>query len=92
MTTRIFSLLALSVSLLCVALQRCTAAGVQRAQLMKPGGGPDLKFTHSGYLPVNPELGSEMFYMYYEAQKPLAKLDDVPIILWLQGGPGCSSL
>ena len=38
--------------------------------------------THSGYLPIDPEDGSSMFYAYYEAQRGVGP--DVPIILWLE--------
>ncbi|EFJ43239.1 hypothetical protein VOLCADRAFT_66092 [Volvox carteri f. nagariensis] len=47
--------------------------------------------TSYGYLDVNPEKGSAMYYMYFEAQEASPHDKDVPIILWLQGGPGCSS-
>ncbi|GIL69722.1 hypothetical protein Vretifemale_703 [Volvox reticuliferus] len=47
--------------------------------------------TSYGYLDVNAEKGSAMYYMYYEAQEASPDDDDVPIVLWLQGGPGCSS-
>uniref|UniRef100_A0A1J3JQR6 Serine carboxypeptidase-like 50 n=1 Tax=Noccaea caerulescens TaxID=107243 RepID=A0A1J3JQR6_NOCCA len=48
--------------------------------------------TKSGYLPIKPAPGSFMFYTFYEAQKPTSPLPDTPLVVWLQGGPGCSSM
>ncbi|GAB4828774.1 Serine carboxypeptidase-like 50 [Ancistrocladus abbreviatus] len=46
----------------------------------------------SGYLPVNPTTGSSIYYAFYEAQEPISHLNQTPLVIWLQGGPGCSSM
>lgn len=44
---------------------------------------------YSGYLTVDKDLGSHLFFLFVEAQKRPAT---APLLLWLQGGPGKSSL
>jgi len=44
--------------------------------------------TYSGYLKTKRD-GDELFYIYLPAQK---NPDTAPVMLWLNGGPGCSSL
>ncbi|XP_037072651.1 venom serine carboxypeptidase-like isoform X2 [Pollicipes pollicipes] len=45
--------------------------------------------SHSGYLTVNKEHNSNLFFWFIEAKE---NADSAPVLLWLQGGPGASSL
>ncbi|XP_043693972.1 serine carboxypeptidase-like 50 [Telopea speciosissima] len=46
----------------------------------------------SGYLPINSSTSSAIYFAFYEAQRPVFNLSQTPLLVWLQGGPGCSSL
>ncbi|XP_017215597.1 serine carboxypeptidase-like 26 isoform X2 [Daucus carota subsp. sativus] len=43
----------------------------------------------SGYITVNKDHGRALFYWFFEAQSHPSKK---PLLLWLNGGPGCSSI
>ncbi|XP_022723833.1 serine carboxypeptidase-like 31 isoform X2 [Durio zibethinus] len=53
-------------------------------------GQPAVDFHHyAGYVTVNEKNGRTLFYWFYEA---MSHPDDKPLVLWLNGGPGCSSV
>ncbi|KAH1257954.1 Serine carboxypeptidase-like 45 [Glycine max] len=53
-------------------------------------GQPHVKFQqYSGYITVDDQNQRALFYYFVEAEKhPTSK----PVVLWLNGGPGCSSI
>ncbi|KAJ1434773.1 Serine carboxypeptidase, serine active site [Sesbania bispinosa] len=51
---------------------------------------PPADFQHyAGYVTVNETNGRALFYWFYEA---MTKPEEKPLVLWLNGGPGCSSV
>ncbi|GFP84271.1 serine carboxypeptidase-like 40 [Phtheirospermum japonicum] len=53
-------------------------------------GQPEVKFKqYGGYVTVDPKAGRAFYYYFVEAQRSHKIL---PLLLWLNGGPGCSSL
>lgn len=55
-----------------------------------PGQNFEVNFAHySGYITVNEDSGRALFYWFFEATEDSASK---PLVLWLNGGPGCSSI
>ncbi|KAI4328641.1 hypothetical protein L6164_020977 [Bauhinia variegata] len=53
-------------------------------------GQPPVKFRHyAGYVKLRPSDGKALFYWFFEAQETPSQK---PLVLWLNGGPGCSSV
>ncbi|KAF8398711.1 hypothetical protein HHK36_014568 [Tetracentron sinense] len=53
-------------------------------------GQPAVNFQHyAGYVKLRPKDEKALFYWFFEAEEGVA---EKPLVLWLNGGPGCSSI
>ncbi|KAE8994569.1 hypothetical protein PR003_g20445 [Phytophthora rubi] len=60
--------------------------------LFLPGFGAPLEKQYAGLVGVNTLNAGKLFYWFFETRAPLQIDDRTPLLLWLNGGPGASSM
>ncbi|KAI8027657.1 Serine carboxypeptidase-like 40 [Camellia lanceoleosa] len=65
----------------------------ERDRIVRLPGQPNVEFTqYGGYVTLNESAGRAFYYYFVEAQGQQQSNHSLPLLLWLDGGPGCSSL
>ncbi|XP_075883517.1 putative serine carboxypeptidase CPVL [Nelusetta ayraudi] len=70
-------------------LEKGAVDEARRLSLVGELPGANVK-SHAGYLTVNKKYNSNLFFWFFPAQA--ANRDTAPVLLWLQGGPGGTSM
>uniref|UniRef100_A0AAV1V227 Carboxypeptidase n=1 Tax=Peronospora matthiolae TaxID=2874970 RepID=A0AAV1V227_9STRA len=60
--------------------------------LFLPGFGAPLEKQYAGLVEVNSTYAGKLFYWFFETRAPMQVDERTPLLLWLNGGPGASSM
>ncbi|XP_042481612.1 serine carboxypeptidase-like 45 [Macadamia integrifolia] len=75
---------------ICLSAKILEASPLDSDQIDKLPGQPEVSFQQfSGYITVDEKKERALFYYFVEAE---TDPDSKPLVLWLNGGPGCSSV
>ncbi|XP_024524248.1 uncharacterized protein LOC112344181 [Selaginella moellendorffii] len=89
--SRLLGFVTIAIAASAVNSGRAGAAGTNEDLVDSLPGQPAVNFKHyAGQIVVNERNGRALFYWFFEADHPNAS--SLPVALWLNGGPGCSSV
>ncbi|CAL1374422.1 unnamed protein product [Linum trigynum] len=80
----------LMISATCTAILGIVESSYEADKIVKLPGQPEVSFQqYSGYVTVDETQQRKLFYYFVEAE---TNFTSKPLVLWLNGGPGCSSI